>query len=346
MKKFLGLLAIVAMTITSCTKDDHGDGGSGPEAMAKTSVTAFISSTAVASPTGKSVNRGAVVPAWVDKITINASNPIAAWNLSETYDMVGSGGASNFVLDNVALGVNNFSATSTTNTTGLITQVSVPASGDEALFNGTTWKGRNPYVKYHSSTVGGDNQNILITAGGTNLIKFGMIPDNGRTMALFQLDENALVSGYTAKVTATISKAGGAMATLPTTTINSANSTIFYWSDEFAVTGARVNYKIEIYSGTNLVRTIERAYDLKNGDSNSCIYSITQSDVVDNQQNFVIIFQQMNDTNNCGYDSAGWDICSGLDSHGHGHGYYDENGHGNDGCVHQGPEGPGHQGGN
>jgi hypothetical protein len=331
------IMVAVATSLFSCTKDDgKGSGSPDSNAVAKTSVTAFIASS---SATGKNVNRGSSIPVWVKEVTISANNPIATWGVSETYTMTASGGSSNFTLDNVALGINNFSANSTTNTVGELSQVAIPATGDLAAY--AIKKALNPYVLYHSANVIGDNQNVAIITGGPNLVKFGMLADNGRSIAMFQWDPISPLTGYTATVESKVTK-GSVVTTLPVTTISPTSSTIVYWSDAGAVTGNKIDYTIKIYSGTTLVTTLTRSYTIKNGDSNTCLYTINKDNVQDTQKNFVMVFQQLNDTNICGYDLDGYDFCSKKDNHGHESSYYHSDGKGDDGCEHNGPEGSNH----
>lgn len=340
MKKVLSLLALLVVVLFSCTKDDSNSNGD-VSAIQKTSITAVITNTA---STAKDVKRGTIIPVWVDKVTLTASNPIATWSVSETYNIVPDatpGASTNFVLDNVALGVNNFSASSTTNTTGILEQVSIGASGDLTAYSNVT--ARNPYVEYLSDNNSG-NQGITIVAGGANLVTFGMKPQHGRSMAMFQWDPISPLTGYTAQISAVATKAGGGSAgTLAPTVVSPTNSTYVYWSDAFAKTGARIDYTIRIYSGTTLISTLYRSYTLNNGDSNSCIYTINKDNVLDNQKNFVMAFTPMNNTNVCGYDLDGYDFCSKKDNHGHRKEDYNDKGHAQDGCVHGGEKGSNHK---
>jgi hypothetical protein len=341
-KLFL-LGTLMFLTMFSCSEDQS--------TSIKPETTSVVATLVPSTNTGKvPVNRNGVIPVWVEDITITAVNPLAGpWTKSETYEMKNSGGASNFVLNDVALGINNFTASSTTNVSNRLEQTSVAAqtttpnnaNADLTLFNGISYKGAEPYVLYNAST-----PNVPITATGANAVNFSMIPQNGRSIALFQLDKNSEPAQYyKAVITAVVTKQGGGTVTLTSTTVNKDNSTIVYWSNSDAITGAKIDYTIQVKTLTDvLVNTFTRSYTIENGKSNSCIYTITNSTVTDNLQKFTFEFKPLIPTENCGLDLEGYDICTKKDNHGHTKDKYDDkNVHKTDGCVHGGDKSPNHK---
>jgi hypothetical protein len=273
MKKILFLLAITFATLTSCSTDET------TSSKPQTGSVAFSIDQPSASTTGKQIKRGNI-PVWVNTISITAtSNAFAPYASSDNFTFDQQNGASLITLDNVAVGSNTFTATTTTDSPQkrLFTNQTVNSGNNDSkfttVFNSIT---ENPYVLYTGTT----NSNIAQT--GVNTVTIPMTTQNGRIIGIFQLSDAGkaitLNGGLQAKITATI-------AGLPTqTAITKGNELVFFnWSDANSVKDKTVNYTIEIShvnSQSTILKTLTASQTVLASTSLSCYYTVDIDGIV------------------------------------------------------------------
>ena len=283
MKRIILPLTLIVISLTSCSHDNENT-----TEQAKTGVTLKIENTASNSTTGKNVNRGTVVPVWVEKITVTSKNILSQLSQVTDFDMVASGGEDGFKLDNVPLGNTEFSAVTTTNTVG-----SVLLSGVTVASNTfTVQKARNPYTIYTSPL---QTKNITTL---DNTVTLPMTTNNGRIIAEFKSGAN-LPAGYYFTVEATTSTGYTASITVKRTTPASEIGS-FYWSNAGAVAGAKVSYTFKMYNSVDqLVNTVLISKTIQANTDLNTTYTITEKDinVVENDATFQFQITAVTDEN-------------------------------------------------
>lgn len=312
MKKVLGLLAIVATITFSCTKDDNN---AVPDAAAiqKTSV-AFNVAQSESGLTSRTIDRGNI-PYYVENLTIKAISTAIPlpWTATETFDFTGllTSAAPALTLDNVALGNNTFSATSTSANANKRLLLAPATTG--AL---TALKAHVPYIVTTSNNV-----TRTIVAGTNPVVALTMGTDNGRILASFgaqatEADNYKIVVSYKFGNPASAAPWLGGLAINPGDAVNRFLS--FEWSNADAVDGAKVNFKIEIFeaTGTTLLKTINKEIVIQRAKSISCEFIVTNGDVHENitSGGITITFPTIEEIP-CPYDAEGYD-CNGRDHDG------------------------------
>lgn len=335
MKKIFTILGALALMFTSCTADKPTDSGSynGPKA----DVVATMSTVdGGSSATAKNVQRPAGTYAWVSSIAVTAkpTNPTWNYSVSENYNLLGTGDSgystadSNFIIKDVAVGMNQFNATTTCNSTPVYQLAMSTGPGLAAALQTQMGviKSHSPYAVYAGTT----NANILNATA--NAVNFNMTTQNGRIMSGFILADDAALKANT-YATVTVSVPGKLILTSDPIKNNYAT---FEWSDMDAIAGKTVTYTIKVYDDTapNIVLktyTITRA--IAASTSYSCMYTIDRDQILNTQQDtMTFAFQVWNEVD-CAtfYDDDGYN-CHGYDKNGH----YDKN-HDKDGKV-DGPD--------
>jgi len=294
MKKILFLLAVFTALFTSCSTDDENTSSVKTASVALTTETASV--------TGKQVKKPASIPAWVDGFSVKAkSNVYANYEVSDNYTFDQQNGATNIILDNVALGSNTFTASTTTNSAQFYQLTNYTASGNSLdakfLAGLNNIKADNPYVIYTGLV-----PNANVTDSNVNLVTIPMTTVYGRILSVFQLNQALKNAGYQAKVTVTItSPVAGSNSALDATTKNDELVT-FKWSNLKSVAGAKVTYKVEvskINSQSTIVKTYTLTQDILASKSISCYYTITDDGIVlkNPNQGLSLSFQDWEEVN-------------------------------------------------
>jgi hypothetical protein len=321
MKKIFLFLTLIALSLTSCTSDDAQN--TDAASIEKTSVVATIA-TPTNNTTSKNVNRGSIF-AWVSSINVTATSTAWLYNTSETFNLVASGGDSAFTIDNVALGANNFTATTTTNTTPVLAFNVVTTGTATALKTALT--AHNPYALYTGAT----SKNISATT--LNTIDLQMNTIYGRVISIFEFENDAQLRANTkATITATVSGTGITTTTLTSPLFSNTDLVSFEWSNASSLVGKQVNYVITIYDKANpsvVVATYPVVLPtvIKASTSISCIYQINRDKVINDSPDEVRFTWQawVNEECETTYDNNGYN-CLG----------YDRDGRDRDGCNSQG----------
>lgn len=301
-------MTLIALSITSCSTDEQT--GNKPET---TSVSLNVETT---SKTSKNVNRGSIY-AWVKSISVTAQSTVWNYSKSETFDLVQSGGENSFKIDDVAVGNNNFTASTITDSQQLY-QVSslTPQVNTTSLATATsaitTMKNINPYAVYNGTKNGANILNNTI-----NNVSIDMTTQNGRIITAFILDDDAELRANTYAIVTITTDAG--TSTLTTAQIKN-NVATFEWSNDKSTSGKTVTYTVKLYDDTapNKVLkeyTITRAIIAST--SYSCIYIIDRDRVINSKEDTLnFVFQKWEDVD-CAdvYDDGGYN-CHGYNNDG------------------------------
>jgi hypothetical protein len=311
MKKFLGLLAIAALVFTSCTKDDGKDSNPDMSAIEKTSV-GFNVVQAESGSTSRVIDRGNI-PYYVESLHIKAVSTAIPLPFTAEDDFTFTGSLSSIVpslsLSNVALGSNTFTASSTSANANKRLAFNLTNTADL-----TTLKAHVPYIVTTSNSV-----TRTITAGTNPVVALTMGTNNGRILATFGAQATE-ADNYKIVVSYRLGGSGpwsGNLAINPADLVN--RFVAFEWSNENAVDGAKVQFKIEIFeaTGTTLLKTINKEIVIQKAKSISCNFTVTNGDVHEDIQDggIIITFPKIDEIP-CPYDAEGYD-CNGRDNTGH-----------------------------
>lgn len=276
----LFLLLTISTLFFSCAADDVP--------RDKTSISAIVVQNLPAT-TAKEVKRGHIY-AWVKDITLTATNNETRHSATDLFTLVDNsapgGEAGIFRLNNVAIGVNTIKATSTTNTVGSVSFTSQTEHAKELL---AKCIGANPYAVYNSPVLTEDIQHDF-----NNVIKIPMNTENGRVIGVFSLADAYLINYYDINVSPTVVEVNGTRLALETKALTENNRLQFYWSNEQALQGARVEYGICIYSKLTgkLVNKLIDTVIIKASVSYSCNYVIKTPTILFKEDNkFDFVFQ-------------------------------------------------------
>src|SRR6478736_1636655 len=189
------LVAISSTSLVSCEKEEVKE-----QAAVETTKVDFNIGVANASTTARAIDRGNV-PFYVQDVTIKAvSAALTPFTVTETFTFnpnSASATAAQFGLDNVALGTNTFSATSTSAPANKVLSLTSDVDGK---VNPTdvmdVMKAKVPYITCTSANV-----NAVITKTGNTPVNLVMDTNNGRVIAKFiaQLPD---VDNYKVEITA------------------------------------------------------------------------------------------------------------------------------------------------
>lgn len=263
MKKIFTLLTLLLL-VTACSTEDTQS-----TEIQKTNV-AFTIDQPSSSTTGKQIKRNNI-PVWVNTISIKAtSNVFSNYSTQDNYTFDQQNGASYIGLDNVAVGSNLFTASTTTDspqfyqlTNFTVNSGDINAKFDSALNNINK---ENPYVLYNGSVT------ASIGATGTNIVPIPMNTLNGRLLTVFQLAENLKSLGLQAKITASVSGLNSL------TAITKGNELVtFKWSDVNSINDKEITYKVEVSTINNqsvILKTYEVKQKVVGSTSLSCYYTV------------------------------------------------------------------------
>ena len=297
MKKVLVLLVGLGLVI-SCDKEEALDDS--PSTFETTSIMALIESGN--NDASRDVNRPGSVLDFINTIEITADHVGtigAPYEVSEEYTMVDDGsGASGFVLEDVALGMNEFKAyaksynqISTEEFLWIDDQADMPWEWIDAQ------RGRHPNVNFYDN----DNAPQFIKenpAVGENLVEFEMQAESGRLIVGVKLSDeirNTFFSNYV-YVEHQVKYADGTLSGWSNKAqfndLQKDKLLTFYFSDNNkSIDGASVKFRFdicdEISTSTN---TFVREIPIVNGKSIGCVYEVTGDAVVEDITNFNFTF--------------------------------------------------------
>jgi hypothetical protein len=257
MKKLI-LSAIIAFSIVSCSTDENDTIPTDTTGINTTTVSAKIGvgKDAFPSTTGKNVNRG-TIPTTINTITVDVVNNNSAIPTSQTlFDLVSSGGASQFLIENVASGVNTFTAKATTTGAPKLTVAPYVFTNDattDAMLRGE--KDAVPYAKYEA-VVG---MNIIL--GAPQEIVFPLQTNNGRIIGTVETASILSATGRRVEVIAERFYANNTPVLGPITIDLTGNkSVIAVWNDNTALKGNYMTYIVNVYGpdGTTIEKTFNK----------------------------------------------------------------------------------------
>ena len=297
MKKVLVLLVGLGLVI-SCDKEEALDDS--PSTFETTSIMALIESGN--NDASRDVNRPGSVLDFINTIEITADHVGtigAPYEVSKEYTMVDDGrGASGFVLEDVALGENEFKATAksyqqdpTEEYLWIEDQADMPWEWIDAQ------RGRHPNVNFYDN----DNTPQLIKenpAAGENVVNFDMQAESGRLIVGVKLSDeirNTFFSNFV-YVQHQVKYADGSLSGWSGMTqfndLQKDKLLTFYFSDnDKSISGACVEFKFTICDRiSGPTNTFFREICIDNGKSIGCVYEVTGDAVVENITNFNFTF--------------------------------------------------------
>jgi hypothetical protein len=229
MKKIL-MIIVLLIAISSCSIEDDMN-------IETTSVAVSTENEFNVSTTGKNVQRGSIF-AWISEMQIKATHESGYVSTTDfTLVANGTAGASTkFIMDNVMIGKNTFTASSkTTEPERLETaQILKTVSNTTAINN---LNSRNPYALYTSTAP----VNFTISQGIAQNINIPMKTDNSRLIALFNSENFSTVyGGKTVNITCYVN----GLPFGPTAICDKDKNATFYWSDRNSVAGKSISFKI------------------------------------------------------------------------------------------------------
>lgn len=269
MKKIFFLFAILIASFTSCTSDNVSD--SKPETATVSVIT--VADATTKSENSKNIARGNIY-AWVNSITLSAKNVATNTTVSDLFNLTGSYNSNSvtaFGLDNVLLGATIFNVISTTDSAKRLTLA--PTSG-----NATTvlagLKANNPYVIYKSGDVN------YTVSNETNLITIPMTTEQGRILAVFQMDSNQDFRNNF-KATINVSAEGETLVASQNVPISDNGLVSLEWSSDKSLDGKKLTYTVSVYpknNNNNIAPTVYTIVDvIKASTSYSCLYTIDKN---------------------------------------------------------------------
>jgi hypothetical protein len=284
MKKLLLVLLVGLGVMTSCHNDEHTHEIVFPTASIRLSVDANSNASKGTSNESKSnidVNRDDI-PATVETIDVTVSSSVAPIEINNIYTLVDDGSGDNgFVVENVALGLNDVIATTTTVASGSfnVSQFSTNAfTAQEKLDDN---KANIPYAIY-------DGQVLDVDITGSNdFVNVPMTTQNGRLNTVIVMEESIRDDYYYEVITWTTSE--------PATYVfpSSSNKGVsLYWSDEYTLDGEQQGITVNVFSndGTFVFDSLTLLTTVASTGLNT-ILTINATDVQAQQVGFSFDFQ-------------------------------------------------------
>ena len=228
------MVAVLAMSLFSCTKGDE-DQPNDPTAKTANATLVVKTETDVPNITGRDVERG-TLHAWIKDINVHATAMELIWNRDFSFTLVDNGtpgAAHDFVLDQLAIGRNDFTITTTTNTVPSL--ISTRSDVNPEIYMNIV-KAYNPYAVYSATSTAN------IVYGQTNALNpITLRTQNGRHIALFKLSDQLAQLGVRATVTPVIDGV-----TKHELEFNTELLGRVYWSDANCVAGKKIYYTIKL----------------------------------------------------------------------------------------------------
>lgn len=276
---------VILITLLSCSTEEINQSTE----IQKTNVAFLVASPSSNNTSSKQVQRGDI-PVWVNRLDILAVS--GSYSKSDQFDLVANNAngniEKNFVLTDVAIGSNVFTATSTTDSAKKY--VLAPSNG-AAEAKVSELKAHNPYVLYSGTTT-------KVIAATANIVNIDMTTKHGRIISVFQLENNSnFRNGYEASITAKVDGETSA----GTTKVQKDGIVYFEWSNDKSLDGKKVVFTVDvtpINNNNNLhtVYTIEQV--IKASTSISCIYTISKENAPSpytSENKLVFSFQKWNE---------------------------------------------------
>src|SRR6478609_1086571 len=230
MKKLIPL-AILAITMFSCTNEDEKSTNKDIQLADAT----LNIKTEESNITGKDVERGSL-HAWIKDINVHATNMELIHNKDYSFTLVANntpGADHDFVMTGLAIGRNDFSIVTTTNT--LPELISTRSDVNPEIYMRLT-SAKNPYAVYSATT------SANITYGQNNSITPTILrTKNGRHIALFKLSDELAALGIRATVTPIINGVTKRELEFTTELLGRV-----YWSDADCVAGKTIKYSVKL----------------------------------------------------------------------------------------------------
>jgi len=274
MKKVLVLVMGLGMLI-SCSKEGIDDA-----AMETSSIQAVIAAAQPSTAGRTDVKRGTVY-AWVKDVTIEAESQATVYTAQETYDLLDSGdagyddAAALFQLNDVALGQNLVSA-STTSNVAPITEYGANGNSSvqtKADFIANYVDNVNPYAVYQTDAP----VSVDVLQSGTSPIQLEMNTQNARLISAISMspsNDNAqyLTDNFTATSKVEIKEVGGSWTTVNESVITDELYSTFYWSDTNSIGGAKYRVTVTVVRNSDGVQVAQanRLVTLVNSTSYRC----------------------------------------------------------------------------
>lgn len=265
MKKVLAsLLMIVATVLTGCSNETN-------DIIPNTTSVVLSPSTQLVPQSRTDVKRGTIYP-WVKSINVTATQIPTNHNVTETYNLVSNSSevTSDFILENVGLGLNEFEASTTTDSESkMIFEIVGNSLDKDAIIK--TFTDKNPYAIYKSPLLQKQVSNDL-----PNIITIPMHTEHGRRVSLFRV-ERSIQSRYDFSVTTVIGDK-----TITSEKVTGNKGIVFYFSSEDSVDGVEIKHTLNVlYKGTNYPAhgdfTIAPEL-IEASVSRSCTYTIRRAD--------------------------------------------------------------------
>jgi hypothetical protein len=274
MKKVLVLVMGLAMLI-SCSEEGVDDA-----AMETSSIQAVIASDQPTTQGRTDVKRGNIY-AWVKDVTIVAESEMTNYTVQEVYDLLDSGDNGYddanvlFQLNDVALGQNLVSASTTSN----VTPISIyDPNGDSSVqtkqdFITNHVENTNPYALYATDSP------VLVDVlqNGTSPIQLQMNTKNARLISAISMNRtnaNAqyLTDNFTSTSKVEIKEVGGSWTTVDESVITDDLYSTFYWSDTNSIGGAKYRVTVTVVRNSDgqQMAQADRLVTLVNSTSYRC----------------------------------------------------------------------------
>ena len=235
MKKVLGLVLGLTLGLTSCSDEEVTCEVIYPTTDVRLDVNASSSNI-----TGRDVNRDDI-PATVDAIDVTISSSVTPIERNEVFNMVDDGsGETGFVIESVALGLNDVIATTTTVANGSfnVSQFSTNTFTPQEKLDDN--KSKVPYAVYIGTV------NDVEVTGLNDFITVPMTTQNGRLNTVVIMEESIRNDFHYEVVSWTTSE--------PATYLypsNSSKGVSLYWSDENSIGGETQSITINVFASDN-----------------------------------------------------------------------------------------------
>jgi len=318
MKKVLVLLVGLGLVI-SCDKEEALDDSS--NTFDTTSIMAIVESGN--NNTSRDVNRPGSVLDWIETINItakhiydinqpdpndpsnNGATPGPYYTVSENYTMVDDGsGDQNFILEDVALGRNKFTATamSYNETSALEYLFKSTVLNEPAAEKPWDWVDAQRLRQPNTNFYDNDNDLQVIRENPVdpdqNVVNFDMQAESGRLIVGIRLAEEIRDTFNSNFVYVKYRIDGGDWSVKQFTDSNRDDLLTFYWSDNaFSKDGACVEFEFTVCDWVpNLVtNTFSKEICIRNGKSIGCVYEVTKDAVVEdiNEINFTFDWEEI-----------------------------------------------------
>jgi hypothetical protein len=265
MKKVLVLLVLLVGSILlfSCSKDESSE-----IVREVASIQAVIASDQPSTAGRTDVKRGDIY-AWVKDVTIVAESQMTNYTAQEVYDLLDSGdagfnnAAALFQLDEVALGQNLVSASTTSDETVLTKEAFITNHIENT----------DPYALYQTDAP----VSVDVLSSGTSAIQLQMNTPNARLISAISMNRtnaNAqyLTDNFTSTSKVEIKEVGGSWTTVDESVITDDLYSTFYWSDTNSIGGAKYRVTVTVVRNSDgqQMAQADRVVTLVNSTSYRC----------------------------------------------------------------------------